>query len=258
MNWLQQDWAHASVALLLTVLLAVLVRTVFQRALAARLGAGQSKPISRIAFWAVAIGGSAGALKQVGFDLSVLMGAAGILTVAVGFASQTSASNLVSGLFLLAERPFQIGDSVRIGVTSGEVLSVDLLSVKMRTFDNLFVRVPNETVMKAEIINLTRFPVRRFDLVLRLPPTPRLGEVEGLLLQTLATENVVLNEPAPQIIWLGTGERWIEVQVSAWAVRQRFLELRGRVTVGVFTMLQNEGIPAVPTASIASARPPNV
>ena len=230
MEWLQQDWVRASGALLLTVLLAVLTRTVLQRALAARMGGPQAKPISRLAFWVVAI----------------------------GFASQTSASNLVSGLFLLAERPFQIGDAVRIGAISGEVLSVDLLSVKIRTFDNLFVRVPNETVMKAEIINLTRFPVRRFDLVLRLPPTPRLGELEALLMETLAKENVVLDEPPPQIIWLGTGERWIEVQVSAWASRQRFLELRSRVTVGVFMMLQREEIQAVPPASLGSAPAPKL
>lgn len=258
MEWLQQDWVRACGALLLTALIAVLTRTLLQRALANRMGGPQAKPISRMAFWAVCIGGLAGALRQVGFDLGVLLGAAGIFTVAIGFASQTSASNLVSGLFLLAERPFQIGDAVRIGTTSGEVLSVDLLSVKMRTFDNLFVRVPNETVMKAEITNLTRFPVRRFDLVLRLPPTPRLGELEELLLQSLSKENVVLDEPAPQIIWLGTGERWIEVQVSAWAVRQRFLELRGRVTVRVFTMLLDQGIQAVPTASIGSAPPPSL
>ena len=256
MEWLQQDWVRASGAMILTLLIAVLARTVLQRALAARMGGAQAKPISRIAFWVVAIGGTAGALRQVGFDLSVLLGAAGIFTVAIGFASQTSASNLVSGLFLLAERPFQIGDSVRMGTTSGEVLSIDLLSVKMRTFDNLFVRVPNETVMKAEIINLTRFPVRRFDLVLRLPPTPRLEELEKLLKDTLAKENVVLDEPALQIIWLGTGERWIEVQVSAWAVRERFQELRSRVTVSVFTMLQREEIQAVPPVAVISAPSP--
>lgn len=256
MPWYEQQWVQACGALLLTALFAVLTRTVLQRALGARMGGPQAKPFARIAFWVVVLGGVTGALRQVGFDLSVLLGAAGILTVAIGFASQTSASNLVSGLFLLGERPFQIGDAIRLGTISGEVLSIDLLSVKLRTFDNLFVRVPNETVMKAEITNLTRFPVRRFDLVLRLPPNGRLGELEGLLLAVLEGESVVLDEPAPQIIWLGTGERWLEVQVSAWAVRERFLELRSRVTVGVFTMLQREGIEAVPPAGIGSGPKP--
>ena len=73
------------------------------------------------------------ALNQMGFNLSVLLGAAGIFSVALGFASQTSASNLISGLFLLGERPFSVGDIIRVGATSGEVLSIDLLSVKLRT-----------------------------------------------------------------------------------------------------------------------------
>ena len=68
-------------------------------------------------------------LDTLGVDVSVLLGAAGILTVALGFASQTSASNLISGLFLLGERPFLVGDVIQIGTRTGEVLSVDLLSV---------------------------------------------------------------------------------------------------------------------------------
>ena len=104
------------------------------------------------------------ALHQLGFNLGVLLGAAGILTVAIGFASQTSASNLISGLFLLAEKPFAIGDTIRVGTTTGEVLSVDLLSVKLRTFDNLYVRIPNESLIKAEMTNLTKFPIRRLEI----------------------------------------------------------------------------------------------
>lgn len=88
------------------------------------------------------------ALRELGFDLSVVLGAAGILSVAIGFASQTSASNLISGLFLMMERPFSIGDVIRVEQTTGEVISIDLLSVKIRTFDNLFVRIPNESMIK--------------------------------------------------------------------------------------------------------------
>lgn len=70
------------------------------------------------------------ALRQLGFDLSVVLGAAGIFTVALGFASQTSASNLISGLFLMIERPFSISDVIRVNSVTGEVISIDLLSVK--------------------------------------------------------------------------------------------------------------------------------
>jgi len=96
--------------------------------------------------------------------MGLLLGAAGILTVAPGFASQTSASNLVSGLFMIAEHPFGVGDTIRLGSIAGEVPSIDLLSVNLRTPDNLYVRIPNETMIKSEITNLTRFPIRRLDL----------------------------------------------------------------------------------------------
>jgi len=71
-------------------------------------------------------------LHQMGFNLGVLLGAAGILSVAIGFASQTSASNLISGLFLLVERPFSLGDMIRVEDITGEVLSVDLPDFGMR------------------------------------------------------------------------------------------------------------------------------
>lgn len=59
-------------------------------------------------------------LRELGFNLSVLLGAAGIFTVAIGFASQTSASNLISGLLLIGERPFGVGDLVRVADVTPE------------------------------------------------------------------------------------------------------------------------------------------
>ncbi|MCB0384698.1 MAG: mechanosensitive ion channel, partial [Bdellovibrionales bacterium] len=93
------------------------------------------------------------ALHRLGVDFKVLIGAAGIFSVALGFASQTSASNLISGIFLIVEKPFVVGDTVRIGEKEGFVLSIDLLSTQIRTFDNLMVRIPNETLMKSPIVN---------------------------------------------------------------------------------------------------------
>jgi small-conductance mechanosensitive channel len=85
--------------------------------------------IRRISFYLIAGLFVATAMTDLGFDLSVLLGAAGILTVALGFASQTSASNVISGLFLLGEKAFAVGEIIRIGETTGEVMSIDLLSV---------------------------------------------------------------------------------------------------------------------------------
>ncbi|MCJ7673797.1 MAG: mechanosensitive ion channel, partial [Sedimentisphaerales bacterium] len=97
-------------------------------------------------------------LYQMEFKLTAILGAAGIAGIAIGFASQTSISNIISGLFLISEKPFAVGDLIQIGDTKGIILSIDLLSVKLRTFDNQYIRIPNETLIKNQVTNVTRFP----------------------------------------------------------------------------------------------------
>jgi len=185
---------------------------------------------------------TASALMELGFDLSVLLGAAGILTVAIGFASQTSASNVISGLFLLGERPFAVGDVIRVNGTTGEVLSVDLLSVKLRTFDNLFVRIPNETMIKSEVTNLRRFPIRRIDLQVGVAYKEDLREVRDVLMKVADRNPLCLEEPAPLIIFQGYGDSSINHQFSVWAKTEHFLDLRNSIPVEIKEAFDEHGI----------------
>ena len=171
------------------------------------------------------------ALHQMGFNLSVLLGAAGILSVAIGFASQTSASNIISGLFLITERPFSVGDMIRIGTTSGEVLSIDLLSVKLRTFDNLLVRIPNETLIKSEVTNMTRFPIRRIDLMISVAYKEDVRKIRALMEQVAEENPLCLEEPKPLFIFTGFGESSLNLQFSVWAKRENFLELKNSIQI---------------------------
>ncbi|SHJ61091.1 Mechanosensitive ion channel [Malonomonas rubra DSM 5091] len=169
------------------------------------------------------------ALNEMGFDLSVLLGAAGILSVAIGFASQTSASNLISGLFLLGERPFGVGDIIKVGSTTGEVLSIDLLSAKLRTFDNLFVRIPNETMLKSEVTTLTRFPIRRLDLQIGVAYKENIEKVREVLFAVAEKNPLSLEEPKPLFIFQGFGDSALNLQFSVWAKRENFLDLKNSV-----------------------------
>lgn len=182
------------------------------------------------------------ALKQLGFDLSVLLGAAGIFTVAIGFASQTSASNLISGLFLMIERPFSIADVIRVGQTTGEVISIDLLSVKLRTFDNLFVRIPNETMIKSEVTTLTKFPIRRADLKIAVAYKEDIERVKALLLGIAGENPLCLEEPAPLFIFSGFGNSSIDIQFSVWSQRENFLTLKNSMFESIKSTFDREGI----------------
>jgi len=139
-------------------------------------------------------------LGQAGFDLTVLLGAAGVVGLAIGFASQTSVSNIISGIFLISEKPFAVGDVIQVGQTMGIVLSIDLLSVKVRTFDNRYVRMPNETLIKSELINITRFPIRRFDLTIGVAYKEDIVRVMKILADVIDKNPYCLDEPEPLIL----------------------------------------------------------
>jgi small-conductance mechanosensitive channel len=168
----------------------------------------------------------ASALSELGFGLSILLGAAGILSVAIGFASQTSASNLISGLFLIGERPFEVGDTISVGSVTGEVLSIDLLSVKLRTPDNLYVRIPNETLIKGEVTTLTRFPIRRLDVDIGVSYREDIARVRELLMQVAGRNPLCLAEPKPVFVFNGFGESALNIQFSVWTRREDLAETR--------------------------------
>jgi small-conductance mechanosensitive channel len=233
--------ARAAIYLIAGAVLARVVRFGVQRSLTT-LEAGQRLLLSRIASYTVLTLFAISAMRQFGFDFTVLLGAAGIVTVAVGFASQTSASNLISGLFLILERAVQPGDVVTVGGRTGEVISVDLLSTKLRTFDNLLVRIPNETMVKSEIVSLNRFPIRRFDLTVGVAYDSDLGVVQKTLLDVAHANPLCLDEPAPMLIAQGFGASSIDYMLAVWAKSEHWLTLRNTVTREVKEAFDAAGI----------------
>jgi small-conductance mechanosensitive channel len=181
-------------------------------------------------------------LGELGVKLTALLGAAGIVAVAIGFASQTSVSNIISGLFLISEKPFAIGDVIRIGTTTGIIMSIDLLSIKIRTFDNLFVRIPNEKILTSEVTNITRFPIRRMDILFQISYGQNMNMVHDLLL-AIARENPwSLDEPEPVIIFSEFKESGIEVQLGLWFAKTDFVDLKNTVMKELAMRFHAEGI----------------
>lgn len=181
-------------------------------------------------------------LKQLGFSMSVLLGAAGVLSVAVGFASQTSASNLISGLFLIAEKPFEIGDVLRLNEFTGEVISIDLISIKLRTFDNVMIRVPNETLIKTTFTNLSRFPLRRVDLVIGVAYNEDIEQARQTLLQAVNQHQRALEHPEPFCIVTQFSASSVDLQLSVWVLRAELKEAKSELLIAAKTALDNAGI----------------
>ncbi len=187
--------------------------------------AQRAELVGRLSTWGVVGLGLAWALQELGFQLGVLLGAAGVLTVAIGFASQTTLSNLISGFFLFGERPFTVGDVIEVEAITGEVLSVDMMSTKLRTFDNRYVRIPNETIIKTKVVNFTRYPIRRLELTLRIAYQD-FERVRELLLEVLDDHRLVLAEPAPSVFIAKLGEFTPEVRIWAWVTNKDYGDLQ--------------------------------
>jgi small-conductance mechanosensitive channel len=181
-------------------------------------------------------------LQEFGFTLTPLLGAAGVVGIAVGFASQTSVSNVISGLFLIAERPFQVDDVIQVGSTVGRVMSIDTLSVKLRTFDNRYIRIPNETIVKSEVTTITRFPIRRLDLNVGVAYKEDIPKVRDLLMDVARKNPRVLMEPAPQVFFDGYGASSLDLRLAVWGTRENFFELKNRMLEEIKARFDEEGV----------------
>ena len=181
-------------------------------------------------------------MSELKFKLSTLLGAAGIFGIAIGFASQTSVANIISGLFLIAEKPFQVNDIITIGTTTGIVQSIDMLSVKLRTFDNKFVRIPNESIIKTEVTNITRFPIRRVDLKIGVACKENIGRVREVLVDLALKNPLCLNEPEPLVIFSGFGNSSLDLLFAVWAAKTDWLQLKNTLSEEIKVRFDEEGI----------------
>lgn len=182
------------------------------------------------------------ALQQLGFKLGVLLGAAGVFTVGVGFAAQTSLANLISGLFLLIERPFKIGDTIIAKGFTGVVESIDLLSTRLCTLENTLVRIPNENIMQGEIVNLSYFRKRRVDVAFGVAYGTDLEKTRQVLFQVAKENHMVLHEPAPVMTIAEFGSSSIDVIFKVWGMTPHHDELHYALQEAVKIAFEKNGI----------------
>ena len=181
-------------------------------------------------------------LQQFGLKISALLGAAGIIGIALGFASQTSVSNIISGLFLIGEKPFAVGDIVKVGDKQGTILSIDLLSIKLRTFDNQFIRIPNENLIKTEVTNITRFPIRRLDLMIGVAYKENIKNVIAVLKDIADRNTLVLDEPEPFIMFQEFGDSSLNIKFGVWVTKEQYWELKKKILIEIKERFDKESI----------------
>jgi small-conductance mechanosensitive channel len=181
-------------------------------------------------------------LNQLQVPLSALLGTAGIATVAIGIAAQNSMGNLISGIFLLTEHSFQIGDIIEVGNYIGTVTSVDLLSVKLNTFDGLHLRIPNETLIRSEITTITKNPIRRVPLKIGISYFDDIEKARDILFSVATKEPLALNDPAPFFMVSGYGSSSIDLFFGVWGKTSDFAALKSALLIEIKKAFDTNGI----------------
>jgi small-conductance mechanosensitive channel len=143
---------------------------------------------------------------------------------------------------LLGEKPFSVGDIIQVDAVKGEVLSIDFLSVKLRTFDNLYVRIPNETLIKTTFTNISRFPIRRLDLAIGVAYKENIARVRELLIRAADENPICMEEPAPVCIVDQFGASSVDIKFSVWVRQDQFRNLKDSLMEDIKELFDKEGV----------------
>ncbi|MDD4017249.1 MAG: mechanosensitive ion channel family protein [Kiritimatiellae bacterium] len=219
-----------------------LLSRMLYKGLSRRLGADTARAISKTAKLLLILLFVFSLIRGAGVDITAVLGAAGVVGVAIGFASQTSLSNLISGLFLVLERPFKAGDWIEVDGSSGYVHSVELLSTYIRTFDNRMVRIPNEMLAKSKLINYTHYPIRRLDLNIAVAYKEDPGRVMQIFREVVTANPACFNEPEPLIVFKGFGASSMEFLLAVWLDRTEIMAARTSLMKDIKERFDQEGV----------------
>jgi small conductance mechanosensitive channel len=200
--------------------------------------------ISRLSYGVVWFIGGVIALGVLGLNFAALLGALGLTSVAIGFGLKDILSNYLSGLILLATRPFRIGDEVVINQYEGRVVQVQLRVTTVQTYDGRQVYIPNQEVFQSSITNNTASPVRRSSMLVGIDYEADLKQAQGEILDAIASIDGIEAEPAPLVLVQELAASTVNLEVLFWvnSRRKSFLQVTSEVRQVVKERLEKAGI----------------
>jgi len=198
--------------------------------------------IVKIVYYTIVVVAVIAVLPSLGVKLSGLLVAGGIVGIAIGFASQSVIGNLISGLFLMIERPFRIGNAVNIDGTVGIVEDIHILSTTLRTFDGLYVRVPNQKAFTANITNFAANVARRIDYTVGIRYSDDAEKAIESIKNLIKDHPLALINPEPQVFVDNLGESSVDIAVRLWAPTTERWNLKTELLWKIKKAIEAEGI----------------
>jgi small-conductance mechanosensitive channel len=190
------------------------------------------------------------ALDVLGINVMPFVAGAGILGIAIGFAAKDTLSNLIAGVLLIIDRPFEIGDRIEVwsapagSATWGDVMDIGLRATKIRTTDNIIIIIPNNEIMKRDIVNYTIVTSRiRVRINIGVAYDADLSQTKEIILGVADAISWIQKDPAPVVVVTAFGDSSVDLQLRVWIsdARKR-MDTISHVTDSVKTAFDEAGI----------------
>lgn len=246
-GWLRDSIPHIAGATLVLVIGVILARLLSKGADRALTRSGRIEPtvakflsnIIKYALWVVV---GVTVLTQFGVQTTSIIAALGGLALAVGLALQGTLSNVAAGVMVLIQRPFRVGEAITAGTVTGTVQAIGLFTTELLQFDGLYVMVPNNELWNKPIINFSRMPTRRFELLIGIGYDDSIEEARKELLALAAADPRVLDDPAPTVFVSALADSAVTIGMRVWTRTEDYLGLSWALTEAAKCRFEEVGI----------------
>ena len=170
-------------------------------------------------------------------DLTGWLASAGIVGVAVGFASKDTLSNLIAGVFILADAPYKLGDYLLLDSGErGEVIEIGIRTTRLKTRDDVEIIVPNAVMANQKIVNQSGggHPSFRVRVAVGVAYGSDVHQVRAILQRIAEADTHIRQTPAPRVRFRALGESSLDFEVMGWVDNPA---MRGRATDSLLTVI---------------------
>ena len=172
-------------------------------------------------------------------SFAAIIAAAGL---AVGFALQQNVSNFGAGVVILFLRPFKVGDFVEAGGATGVVETIGIFNTTFKTGDNRIIIVPNSNIIGSNIVNYSKEPIRRIDLVIGVGYEDDLKLVKSTLEEILNSNEKILKDPAPAVALAELADSSVNFNVRPWVKSADYWGVRSELLEKIKLTFDEKGI----------------
>jgi small conductance mechanosensitive channel len=152
-------------------------------------------------------------LDQLGVNITTLLAGLSIVGIAVGFASQDTVQNFISGVTILLDRPFSVGDQVEVDGTYGTVMEISLRSTRLRTLNDTVMVMPNVTMVNQKLINHAMMPHVRVQVPFGIAYKENMQHARETVLATLEGDDRIEKTPEPKVVVTGLGDSSVNMEL---------------------------------------------